>query len=173
MEILSCTKILKTSNIEELRRGLVKTLRGLSIAVSDNRLSAELLIPSTLPQANYVLLIFFLISIIIINHLTSFSPTTYSSSSSSSPSPSPCFINLFQTQTQISLYTSSFGLLRGNLRSSQFCLACCVCSEEQGSLWCGAIRELGPPDYQHNCARSHRSTLHIFLPHVLQKHIYI
>ena len=40
-----CTKILKTSNIEELRRGLVKTLRGLSIAVSDDRLSAELLIP--------------------------------------------------------------------------------------------------------------------------------
>ena len=68
-----CTKILKTSNIEELRRGLVKTLRGLSIAVSDDCLSAELLIPSTLPQANYVLLIFFLISIIIINHLTSFS----------------------------------------------------------------------------------------------------
>ena len=40
-----CTKILKTSNIEELRRGLVKTLRGLSIAVSDDCLSAELLIP--------------------------------------------------------------------------------------------------------------------------------
>ena len=40
-----CTKILKTSNIEELRRGLVKTLRGLSIAVLDDRLSAELLIP--------------------------------------------------------------------------------------------------------------------------------
>ena len=39
-----CTKILKTSNIEELRRGLVKTLRGLSIAVSDDCLSAELLI---------------------------------------------------------------------------------------------------------------------------------
>ena len=45
MEILSCRKILKTSNIEELRRGLVKTLRGLSIAVSDDCLSAELLIP--------------------------------------------------------------------------------------------------------------------------------
>ena len=94
-----CTKILKTSNIEELRRGLVKTLRGLSIAVSDDCLSAELLIPSTLPQANYVLLIFFILSIIIFNHLTSSSPTTSSSSSSpsSSPSPSPCFNNPFQT----------------------------------------------------------------------------
>ena len=103
MEILSCTKILKTSNIEELRRGLVKTLRGLSIAVSDNRLSAELLIPSTLPQANYVLLIFFILSIIVINHLTPSSPTTSSSSSSPSPPPSSCLINLFQTQNQISL----------------------------------------------------------------------
>ena len=98
-----CTKILKTSNIEELKRGLVKTLRGLSIAVSDNRLSAELLIPSTLPQANYVLLIFFILSIIVINHLTPSSPTISSSSSSSSSSPSSCFISLFQTQIQISL----------------------------------------------------------------------
>ena len=45
--------------------------------------------------------------------------------------------------------------------------ACFVCGEEQGSLWCGAIRELGPPGYQHNCYHSHRSTLHIFLPQVL------
>ena len=167
---------MKNSNIEDLRRGLVKTLRGLSIAVSDDRLSAELLIPlhSTSGQlctthllhtqhhhyqsldfilANNIFPLIIIAITIILFHQT------------------------FSNQNQISLriYQQHWtSLFRGNLRSAaQFSLACCVCSEEQGSLWCGAIRELGPPDYQHNCARSHRSTLHIFLPHVLQKHIYL